>query len=63
MHMEQPPQQITYWDTNQPSTSTKNRDHTVHVFRPQCYETQNQPQEKIWKDHKYLEIKEHPTEE
>ena len=21
----------------------------MHIFRPQCYETRNQPQEKIWK--------------
>ena len=29
----------------------------MHIFRPQHYETQNQPQEKIWKDNKYLETK------
>ena len=32
----------------------------MNIFRPQHYETQNQPQEKIWKDNKYLETKEHP---
>ena len=41
----------------------KYRDHTMHSFRPQCYETLNQPQEKIWKDNKYLETEEHPTKE
>ena len=35
-----------------------------HIYiRPQCYETWRQPQEKIWKDHKYMEVKEHPTKE
>ena len=41
----------------------KDRDHTMHIFRPQHYETQNQPQEKIWKGGKYLETEEHPTKE
>ena len=30
----------------------------MHIFRPQRYETRNQPQEKIWKDNKYLETEE-----
>ena len=47
VHMEHTPEQTTYWNTNQPSTSTKrSRSYTVHIFRPQCYETQNQPQKK-----------------
>ena len=25
----------------------------MHIFRPQCYETRNQPQEKFWKGNKY----------
>ena len=29
----------------------------MHIFRPQHYETRNQPQEKIWKGNKYLEMK------
>ena len=56
---------------NRPHTGTqissqqaqKDRDHNVRVFRPQRYETRNQPQEKIWKGNKYLETKEHPTKE
>ena len=32
----------------------------MHIFRPQHYETWSQPQEKMWKDHKYMEIKEQP---
>ena len=32
----------------------------MHIFRIQCCETRNQPQEKIWKDNKYLETKGHP---
>ena len=32
----------------------------MHIFRPQLYETQNQPQEKNWKGNKYLETEEHP---
>ena len=28
-------------------------------FKATMLETQNQPQGKIWKDHRYLEIKEH----
>ena len=37
--------------------------HVVHIFRPQRYETLNQPQEKIWKGNKYLQSKQHPTKE
>ena len=37
--------------------------HNMHIFRPQHYKTWSQPQEKIWKDHKYMEVKEHPTKE
>ena len=29
----------------------------MHIFRPQRYETRNQPKEKIWKGNKYLETK------
>ena len=43
-----------------PQPVQKDQGHTVHIFRPQGYETQNQPQEKIWKGNKYLETKEHP---
>ena len=25
-------------------------------FWPQCYETRNQPKEKVWKEHKYMEV-------
>ena len=32
------PEQITYWVTNQVSTSTKDWD-SLHIFRPQCLET------------------------
>ena len=61
--MEHSPEQIIKWDTNQPSQAQKARDHTLHIVRSQHYETQNQPQGKIWKDNKYLETKEHPTKE
>ena len=37
--------------------------HKSALNKPQHYETQNQPQEKIWKDNKYLENEEHPTKE
>ena len=30
-----------------PQQVEKDRDHTVHIFRSQHYETRNQPQEKI----------------
>ena len=43
-----------------PQQVQKDRDHTVHIFRPH-YETRNQPQEKIWKGNKYLETETHPT--
>ena len=33
-----------------PHQVQKDQDHTVYIFRPQHYETQNQPQEKIWKE-------------
>ena len=46
-----------------PQQVQKDQDHTMHIFRPQCYETQNQPQENIWKENKYLETKEHTTKE
>ena len=39
----------------------KDRDHTVHIFRPQRYETRNPPQEKVCKDYNYMEFKEHPV--
>ena len=29
----------------------------MHIFRPEHYETWNQPQEKIWKALKYMEVK------
>ena len=56
---------------NRPHTGTqispqqvqKDQDYTVHIFRPQHYETRNLPQEKIWKGNKYLETEEHPTKE
>ena len=35
----------------------------MHVFWPQHYETWNQPQEKVWIEHKYIENKEHPAKE
>lgn len=35
----------------------------MHIFRPQGCEIWSQPQEKIMKDHKYMEAKEHPTKE
>ena len=31
------------------------------ILRPQRYDMQNQPPEKIWKGSKYLETEEHPT--
>ena len=30
---------------------------TSIFFWPQHYKTRNQPQEKIWKEHKYMEVK------
>ena len=55
--MEYSPEYITCWDTNQPQQVQKDQDHTVHIFKQQCYESRNKPQEKTWKDHEYLEIK------
>ena len=46
-----------------PQQVQKDRVHTLHIFRPQRYETRSQPKEKIWEDHEDLEIKEHPTKE
>lgn len=37
--------------------------YTMHIFRPQYIKTWNQAQEKIWKDLKYMEVKEHPPKE
>ena len=33
----------------------------MHIFRPQSYKIWSQPQEKDWKDYRYMEVKEHPT--
>ena len=41
----------------------KDLDHSLHIFRPQCFETRTQPQEESWKELKYMETKEHPTKE
>ena len=46
-----------------PQQVQKDQDHTVRIFRPQHHETRNQPREKMWKDNKYLETKDHPTKE
>ena len=46
-----------------PHQVQKDRDHTEHIFSPQCSETRNQPQEKMQKGNKYLETKEHPAKE
>ena len=35
----------------------------MNIFWPQHYETWNQPQEKIWKDHKYMEVKQQATKQ
>ena len=35
----------------------------MHTFRPQCYETLNQPQEKVWKNSKSIDVKEHAIKE
>ena len=40
-----------------PQQVQKDLDHTMHIFRPQRYETQNQPQEKMWKVSEFLDIK------
>jgi len=35
----------------------------MHIFQLQHYDTWSQPQEKDLKEHKYVEVKKHPTEE
>ena len=35
----------------------------MHTFRPKRNEAWNQPQEKVWKTSKSMEVKEHPTKE
>ena len=64
VHMEHSREQITYWVTNQVSTDTKRLDynHSLHIFRPQCFETGTQSQEEIWKKLKHMGAKEHPAE-
>ena len=61
MHMEHCPEQITYWVQIRSQLVPKDWDHSLHIFRPQCFETQSQ--EESWKELKYLEAKEHLTEE
>ena len=39
----------------------KDWDYSLHVFRPQCFETWTQSQEEIWKELKYKEAIDHPT--
>ena len=34
-----------------------------HLFWPQWYETGNHTQKEDWKNHKYVEIKQHATEQ
>ena len=41
----------------------KDRAHTIHTFRPQGYETCNQPQEKSWTALRKREAKVYPTKE
>lgn len=36
----------------QDSKDLKNQSHTMHVFRPRCYENINQPQSKIRREHR-----------
>ena len=33
----------------------------MHLFHPQWYKTRDQSQEKIWKEHKYMQVKCHAT--
>ena len=35
----------------------------MYIFWPQHHEPWGQPQEKIWKDHEYMEIRQHTTNE
>ena len=46
-----------------PQQEQKEWAHIMHIFRPQLSETWSQPQEKNWKDHKHMEVKEHTTKE
>ena len=38
-------------------------DNSLHIFRPQCFETRTPSQEKSWKELKYMETKEYLTKE
>ena len=60
--MEQSPEQITYWVTNQASTGTRLRSYCEYFQTKSC-ETLSQPQEKFWKALKYMEVKELPTKD
>ena len=47
--MEHSPEEITYRTQISPQQVQEDQDHTMCVFRPQHYETRNQPQEKFGK--------------
>ena len=46
-----------------PQLVSKDWDHSLHIFRPQCSEARTQSEEENWKELKYMEAKEHPTKE
>jgi len=57
-------QRVAEWKKNRSQVKPQNNSqqiqkdpsHTTHLFLPKIYETGNQPQEKKWKEHKYMEI-------
>ena len=47
------------WVTNQTSVNLRKLKSYQHLLQPQCYETRYQLQEKNFKKHKHMEIKQH----
>ena len=63
VHKEHSPEEIISWSQIRSQPVPKDWDHSLHIFRPQCFETGTQSQEEIWKELKYMEVKVHPTKE
>ena len=57
--MEHSSEQIKYQVTKEASTNVKR----LKLYSDHNTETRSQPQEKMWKNHKYVEIKEHATKQ
>ena len=63
MHMGDSPEQITSWATNQPQQVREAEIIPCTFSAHDTMKLEVNHKEKLWKYHKYLQIKEHPTRE